>query len=79
MISFSFKFSCFLFAISTNIAYKWTGWFADIESTVNFSFTIARRVWQVLLLFATGVAIGKGIDYLISYGSGNVESDNLGL
>ena len=74
VISFALKYSCFLFAISINIAYKWTGWFTDIESTFNFSVTVARRVWQVLLLFVTGVAIGKAVDYLLSNGSDSSDS-----
>ena len=74
VISFALKYSCFLFAISINIAYKWTGWFTDIESTFNFSVTVAKRVWQVLLLFVTGVAIGKAVDYLLSNGSDSSDS-----
>ena len=74
VISFALKYSCFLFALSINIAYKWTGWFTDIESTFNFSVTVARRVWQVLLLFVTGVAIGKAVDYLLSNGSDSSDS-----
>ena len=62
-ISISFKFSCFLFGVSIFIAYKWTSWFADTESTFNLSFTIAKRVWQTILFFAVGLVIGKILNF----------------
>ena len=63
--SFSFRFSCFLCRIYIQIAYKWIGWFADITSTFNFSFTVAKPVYRAILLFTIGVIIGRVLNVVL--------------